>query len=80
MEMTRDEALDMLKDQSDYAELLSGLSDADRVILMINPNTGYSASIPKSCESRFKADGWETVAEFENGKQVEVHRFHLHLK
>lgn len=78
--MTRDEAMDMLKDESDRAELLSSLSGAGRVILMINPDTGYSRLIPKSSESHVKAMGWETVAEFENGEQVEVHRFHLRLK
>lgn len=80
IEMTRDDAMYMLKDQSDRAELLSGLSGAGRFIVMINPDTGYSVHISKSSESCFKAMGWEPVAEFENGEQVEVHRFHLHLK
>lgn len=79
--MTRDDALEMLKDQSDRAELLSGLSGGGiRYTLMINPDTGYSTTISKIFESRWRARGWEPVAEFENGKQVEVHRFHLHLK
>lgn len=78
--MTRDEAMDMLKDESDRAELLSGLSYEGRIVVMINPNTGYSTFMTKMFAERCVAAGWEPVAEFENGKQVEVHRFHLHLK
>ena len=78
--MTRDEAMDMLKDTSDRAELLSGLSYEGRIVVLINSNTGYSTTMTKMFAERWIAAGWEPVAEFENGKQVEVHKFHLHLK
>lgn len=78
--MTRDEAMDMLKDESDRAELMSGLFGEERIVLLIKPDTGRSCSRPKTLIDRWIAAGWEPVAEFENGKQVEVHKFHLHLK
>lgn len=78
--MTRDDAMDMLKDQSDRAELLSTLPYEGRIVVLINPSTGYSAVMTEMFAERRIAAGWEPVAEFENGKQVEVHRFHLHLK
>lgn len=78
--MTRDEAMDMLKYQSDMAELLSTLPYEGRIVVLINPCTGYSAIMTEMFAERWIAAGWEPVAEFENGKQVEVHRFHLHLK
>ena len=72
--------MDMLKDQSDRAELLSTLPYEGRLVVLINPHTGYSTIMGKMFAERWIAAGWEPVAEFENGKQVEVHRFHLHLK
>lgn len=78
--MTRDEAMDMLKYQSDMAERLSTLPYEGRIVVLINPCTGYSAIMTEMFAERWIAAGWEPVAEFENGKQVEVHRFHLHLK
>lgn len=77
--MTRDDAMDMLKDTSDRAERLSGLYEG-RIMVLINPYTGYSTITTKMSAKHRIAAGWEPVAEFENGKQVEVHRFHLHLK
>lgn len=78
--MTRDEAMDMLKDTSDLAEIMSGLPYDGRFVVLINSDTGYSKFMPKLLIGFWQAAGWEPVAEFENGKQVEVHRFHLHLK
>lgn len=78
--MTRDEAMDMLKYQSDTAELLSTLPYEGRIVVLINPSTGYSTIMTDMFAERWIAAGWEPVAEFENGKQVEVHKFHLHLK
>lgn len=78
--MTRDDAMDMLKDVSDSAVLLSGLHYARRIMVLIDPYTGCSTVMTKMFAERCIAAGWEPVAEFENGKQVEVHRFHLHLK
>lgn len=78
--MTRDEAMAMLKDASDRAELVSDLSGAGRIMLLIDPDSGYSTVMTEMVAEHWIAAGWEPVAEFENGKQVEVHRFHLHLK
>lgn len=78
--MTRDDAMDMLKYQSDTAELLSTLPYEGRIVVLINPSTGYSTIMTDMFAEHWIAAGWEPVAEFENGKQVEVHRFHLHLK
>ena len=78
--MTRDEAMDMLKDTSDRAEILTNLSYAGRIVVLINPGTGYSKFATPLFANHLIEAGWEPVAEFENGKQVEVHKFHLHLK
>lgn len=78
--MTRDEAMTMLKDESDRAEVLSDLFGEERIALLIQPDTGRSCHRPKMLIDRWIAAGWELVSEFENGKQVEVHQFHLRLK
>lgn len=78
--MTRDESMAILTVESDHAKVFSELSGAGRIVLLINPNNGYSVHRPKSLSDRWIAAGWEPVAEFENGEQVKVHRFHLHLK